>query len=119
MLTTHVEPGTNLVTIEFSGDLDAEEMTACRHELEKVQAEHGTLRILARYGDVELTHISPRAYWEDLKNVPLVRHVEKCAIVAHQRWIRTISDVAGKAIPGELRTFDWDDTDAARTWLTS
>lgn len=119
MLTTHVEPGSNVVEIEFSGDLHADEMAACRHELERVQAEHGTIRLLARYGDVSLTHITPHAYLEDLKNIPLVRHVERCAIVAHQRWVRAISDVGGRIIPGELRTFDWDQTDAARAWVSS
>ncbi|WP_040156998.1 SpoIIAA family protein [Mobilicoccus massiliensis] len=119
MLTTDVRPGTNLVTIEYSGALNADEMVACRAVLERVQEEHGTLRLLARYGEVDMTHIEPRAMWEDLKNIPLIRHVEKCAIVAHQDWLRTISDVAGRVLPCEVKTFHLDEYDAALTWVTS
>lgn len=117
MLTTHVEAGTNLVTIDFSGGLDAEEMKACRAVLEQVVAEHGSLRLLARYGDVDLLHIGPHAIWEDLKNIPIIRHVERCAIVAHQDWLRRISDVAGHALPGEIRTFDVGQEAEARAWI--
>ncbi|WP_169316330.1 STAS/SEC14 domain-containing protein [Mobilicoccus pelagius] len=118
-MTTQIEPGTNVVTIEVGGDLGADEMAACRRTLEEVEAEHGSLRLLARYGDVDLTRIAPRAYLEDLENVPLVRHVERCAIVAHQRWVRAVSELGGRIVPGELRTFDRGETDAARAWLLS
>ena len=117
MLTTHVEPGTNLVTIEYSGSLDAEEMKACRTVLEQVVAEHGSLRLLARYGDVDMRHIEPGAIWEDLKNIPIIRHVDRCPIVAHQDWLRRISDIAGHVIPGDLRTFDLNQEAEARSWV--
>lgn len=117
MLTTEVEAGTNLVTIEYSGSLDAEEMKACRRVLERVVDEHGSVRLLARYGEVDVRHIEPKAIWEDLKNIPVIRHVERCAIVAHQDWLRRISDLAGHAIPGEIRTFDTDQVEQARAWV--
>ena len=118
MLTTQVEAGTDLVIIDYSGALNADEMKACRAVLEQVVAEHGSLRLLARYGDVDLRHIEPQAIWEDLKNIPIIRHVERCAIVAHQDWLRRISDVAGHALPGEIRTFDVGQEAQARVWVT-
>lgn len=117
MLTTTPRPGTDLVTIEFSGGLDGGAMRACQETLVRVQREHGTLRLLAIYGDVDLRAMEPAALWEDLKNVPVIRHVERCAIVADQEWVRRVSTVAAPFVPGELRTFAPDELAAARAWI--
>lgn len=117
MLQTHVEPGTNLVRIDFAGSLDAESMTACRETLQRVVDQQGSLRLLGHYGAVDLRHIEPRAFWEDLKNVRLLPHIERCAIVADQAWLRHISDLFGPLLPCEVRTFDLDSEPEALAWL--
>lgn len=117
MLTTTLSPGTNVVTIEFDGHLDAAEMAACHDALEKVVAEYGTIRLLARYGEIDLRHVEPRALWEDLKNIPLIRHVDRCAIVANQDWVRKVSDAAAVVLPCEVKTYHVDELEAARAWV--
>ena len=118
MLEAHVTPGSNVVEIDCSGSIDADQMVRCRETLERAVAEHGKLRLLARYGEVDLRHSEARAFWEDLKNVPLIRHVERCAIVAEERWMRTISDVAGPILPCELRTFTPAQEAEAQAWVS-
>lgn len=117
MLTTHVHEGENLVEIDFGGALEADEMIACRQALQAVIAEHGNVRLLVRYGELHMTHSEPRAFWEDLKNASLIPHIERCAIVAHQRWLRTLSEVAGALVPTRIKTFDLDAEAEAAAWI--
>lgn len=119
MLRTQVEEGSNLVRIDFSGTLDADEMQACHAALQRVIDERGSLRLLGHYGAVDLRRIEPRAFWEDLKNVKLIPRIDRCAIVADQAWLRRISDALGPLLPCELRTFDLASQTEALAWLRS
>lgn len=117
MLTTQVQDSTNLVTIDYSGALDADELIAARQALKKVIEEHGTVRLLVRYGDIDMHHVELRALWEDLKNAALIGHIERCAIVADQQWLRVVSDAAGAVLPPQIETFSLCHYDTAREWV--
>lgn len=119
MLTTTHRQGTNIVEIEFEGALTAEAMKRCHDTLTAVVREHGSLRLLARYGAIDLHHVEPAAFWEDLKNTVLIPKLERCAIVADQAWVRAISDAVAPLLPGALRTYEPRQVSEARSWITN
>ncbi|GMA40241.1 STAS/SEC14 domain-containing protein [Mobilicoccus caccae] len=119
MLTTTVLGGTNIVEIEFSGHLEADAMAECHRTLQQTIDEHGSIRLLARYGEIDLRKIEPAAFWEDLKNTVLIPKIDRCAIVAEQGSLRRVSEVVGRVLPAEIRTFEPADDAQARLWVAS
>lgn len=117
MLTTVTRPGTDLVEIDFSGTPEADSMRAAHDELARVAEEHGSLRLLARYGDIDLRHMSPSAFWEDLKNVALLPRISRCAVVADQSWVRVLTDTVGRILPCEVKAFEREQEPEARRWV--
>lgn len=112
--------GENRLDIEFSGKLDSEDMKAAL-DLLIVQAkgiEHG--RMLYRIGDFDLPTLG--AIGVELSRLPelfrLIRHFDRAAVLADQRWIRAISEIEGILIPGlEIKAFEPRDEAAAEAWL--
>lgn len=104
MLTTTRIPGTALVEIDFAGPLDTASMAECHRILAEVIDEYGHARLLVRYDPLDLRHSEPAAFVEDLRNVVLIPKIERCAMVADQTWLRTLSDLSGKVLPIELRS---------------
>ena len=117
MLTSSTIEGTNIVTATYDGSLSAEEMDALRAELRNVKDEHGGVRMLLQYGQVDLGRIEPEAFWKDLKTAGMLGDVERCALVTDADWVETLGSVADRLAPFEVRTFGTDERDEAVAWL--
>jgi hypothetical protein len=117
MLTASVLERTNIVAARYDGSLSTDEMTALRRQIDAVVAEHGSARLLAEYGDVDLRRIEPGAVWEDLKTAGVLTDVDKVAIVAGLGWIRRLSEIAGAIAPVEVEVFDPAERFSAMSWL--
>ena len=119
MLTSSVTPGTNLVTITYDRSVGTDDMLAVRADLDKVLAEFGSLRLLVEYGTIDLGRIEVRALWEDMKMIGLLRRIEAAALVADQGWLRRVTELADRVLPGRLEVFPVAEREAARAWLSS
>ena len=112
--------GPNRVDIEFSGKLDSDEMKAALDELavKTEGVEHG--RMIYRVGDFKLPTISAMVI--EFSRLPsmfgLIRKFDRCAVLADQAWLKTISELEGALIPGlEIKGFALDEEAAAEAWL--
>ncbi|WP_072042069.1 SpoIIAA family protein [Nigerium massiliense] len=117
MLTTKVHEDTNLVTIDFDGALDADELRACQDAVRRVIERHGTVRIIERYRNIDWRGIDVGALWQDLKSVGLIGKVQRCAVLGDSPTLQRVTDAVGHLLPVELKTFDTDDFDAAFAWI--
>jgi hypothetical protein len=117
MLTAIPVPDTDVLEVTVDGAITADAMKSIRETLSVFIEAHEHPSILVVYG--ELGEIPPSAMLEDLKNTGLIKGLSRAAIVAHQRWLRTLTDLAKPFVPVEVRTFDEGDRDAALAWLTS
>ena len=110
----------NRIDIAFSGKLNSDEMRAALDELvEKSDGiEHG--RMLYRVGEFRMPTLA--AIGVELGRLPamfrMIRRFDRAAVLAEQDWIKTISELEGKLIPGlEIKAFRPDEEAAAEAWL--
>lgn len=62
--------------------------------------------------------ITPQALWEDLRRGwPVMNRIGRAAIVADQRWVSALTNVAKLFMPAPMKVFASHDIDAARRWL--
>ena len=48
----------------------------------------------------------------------LIRKFDRCAVLADQKWLKTISEIEGALIPGlDIKGFNTDEETAAGAWL--
>lgn len=114
--------GPNRIDIEFGGKLDSADMRQAIDELvgKSEGMEHG--RMLFRVGEYRLPTLGGIAvelarFYELFT---MIRRFDRAAVIADQKWIRTISEIEGTFFPGlEIKAFDPGDEDAAETWLGS
>lgn len=121
MLTGRPIPDTSIFEIEYSGRLDAADFERLRDELAAFlaapQAAGQPADVLARYADIELGGIQPKALWEDFRSIGLEREVRRAALLTDQGWLAGMARTAAMFIEPELKVFGADERDAAVAWL--
>lgn len=115
MLTTTRLPGTDLVEIDYDGELTAEEMRELHTLLDEVVDEQGRIRLLAVYGD--RGHVEPGALWEDLRMQRLTPRITKMAVLTDRRWFAAVARLVDAVGILDCRTFDPDEHEQALEWL--
>lgn len=69
--------------------------------------------------------VEARALWEDVKYSfsemgEITEKVDKMAFVTDKDWLKTLSEISYKLVPGiDFKVFDFDDADAAREWVSN
>jgi len=112
--------GPNRIDIEFSGKLDSDEMKTALDELVAGAREIENGRMLYRVGDFALPTIGAMVieFWRLPSMLGLIRRFDRCAVLADQKWLKTISEIEGALIPGvEIKGFGLDEEAAAEAWL--
>jgi hypothetical protein len=112
--------GQNRIDIEMSGKFDSADMRSAIANLE-LKCEHiNRGRMLYFVHDFEIP--TAGAVGVELKQMPqlfrTMRHFEKAAVVADEKWIRKLSEVEGALFPGlEVKAFETGKASEAETWL--
>lgn len=86
--------------------------------LDQALTEHHRLRMLVHIGP-GFDGFTPGAAWADMRLG--LRHwtgFDRIAVVTGSDWIENAVKVMGFALPGPVETFDLDELDEARRWLT-
>lgn len=115
-LTYATTEGTNLVTVAFAGDLEADQVDALRRHIEGVVAERGSVRLLLEYGSAG--KVEPKAIYEDLRNAEFVKKIDRAAIVSDASWLGGLTSIAKHFVPFDVKTFRPDEHGAALEWVT-
>ncbi len=108
-----------ILEIHMNGEITAEDyQNTLTPALEQALAEHDRVRLLVRIGP-GFEGYSAKAAWADAKLG--LRHwsgFERIAVVTDVDWIETLIGALGFVFPGPVDTFDLDELDDARRWLT-
>jgi hypothetical protein len=108
--------------IVMSGRLDSDGMRKALDEL--VEKSRGISNGRMLYDVVEYRLPTLSAITIEFARLPkmlgLIRQFSKAAVLTEKTWLKTISELEGKLIPGlEIRAFERDDRAAAVEWLES
>ena len=108
--------------IEMSGKLDSEGMAKALDEL--VEKSEGIENGKMLYDVIDYQLPTFGAITLELKRMPkmfgLIRRFSRAAVLSDKTWLKTISELEGKLIPGlEIKAFDREERAAAELWLES
>lgn len=119
MITVTPVTAEGILEIELSGTLTADDYRdTLIPAMDEAAASLGRLRLLLRFGG-DFSGFTARAAWADAKLG--MRHwsgFERIAVVTDTDWIENMVQVMGFVMPGAVETFDGDELDEARRWLT-
>ena len=112
----------NRLDIEMSGKLDSEGMAKALDELVEKSAGIENGKMLYDVIDYQLPTLG--ALTLELKRMPemfgLIKNFRWAAVLSDKTWLKTISELEGKLMPGlEIKAFDRDERAAAELWLES
>jgi hypothetical protein len=112
--------GPNRVDIELSGKLNSSEMKVALNELLDKTKDIRSGLMLYRITDFALPTVSAMAI--EFSRLPslfgLIRNFDRCAVLADQNWLKTISEIEGALIPGlEIKGFSLSEAAIAEAWL--
>jgi len=107
-----------IIELEVSGEITRDEILAVWARIDADLPATGKIKLIEIIGPIEGIELA--AMWEDFKHgLPMMARISHAAIVADQRWITAISNVAGAFTSAEIRTFGRDDVAAARAWIAA
>jgi len=117
-----IENGANRIDIELNGKLNSESMKVAIEDLlrSSMHIEHGTM--LYRIEEFDIPTFSALAM--ELSYLPqlfkLVRRFDRVAVLANESWVKKVSEIEGRLIPGlEIKAFGLNEKTKAENWLQS
>lgn len=113
--TTLITNPNNIVEIAVEGKITTESLEQVADKIKADIEKHGSIRLLEEFRSFE--GIDPIALWKDLKQVRLVDGISRVALVADQKWMRTLAEAAGSIVSAEVKSFERSRIEEARTWL--
>lgn len=120
MLTYHTDPEKRLIEVTLSGKVSREELRKTIEEIQEPFESWPEIRILKRIDSFD--GIEWRALVDDLKfvyqNLGNFKKIKKVAVVSDKEWIENLSEWLGPVFFGEVKTFENEDIESARSWLT-
>ena len=105
----------NLIVLEISGKINQGDYQFLNPILDKAVEDHGKLNMLMKIKDME--GFTPKAMWEDLKEVRHLADFNKIAIVGDNDWKKTFTKITNPLTPGEVKYFDFEEENLALQWL--
>jgi hypothetical protein len=112
----------NRLDIEMSGKLDSEGMAKALDEL--VEKSEGIENGKMLYDVIEYKLPTIDAIILEFKRMPkmfdFIKRFRRAAVLSDKTWLKTISELEGKLMPGlEIKAFDREERAAAELWLES
>ena len=112
----------NRLDIEMSGKLDSEGMAKALDEL--VEKSEGIENGKMLYDVIEYKLPTIDAIILEFKRLPkmfdFIKRFRRAAVLSDKIWLKTISELEGKLMPGlEIKAFDREQRAAAELWLES
>lgn len=109
-------PDDKVVEIRLDGRITREDYDGCIDKLQSFIDTHGTVKLIEIIDS--FTGFDPSTIWEGIKfDFRNIKHISHVAVVSDIGWISPASKAAGALISTQLRTFDMEHLDQARTWV--
>lgn len=106
-----------VIGVRLSGKVTGEDYALVLDPLiEGVLAENDKVSALVVYGDD--VDMSSGALWQDAKlGLKHPASWKRIALVSQRSWVDRLTPVISAMMPGEVRSFDPQEIEAAKTWL--
>jgi hypothetical protein len=120
MIEVMPESQGNLAGVKVSGKISAKEYEeVVIDRLDAIIKEHGKARFMW-YLDENFQGAEAGAIWDDTKfGFKHRNNFEKLALVGGSKWMDWLTNLSGKIISGEIKTFPRDQLQEAWNWLKS
>lgn len=116
-VTYNEDPTTRVVELTVSGRITRDDYDSVIDRIQTFIDAHDTIKLIEIIESFE--GFDPSVIWPGIKfDVKNVRHISHVAVVSDIGWIGPLSKAAGALVSTKLRTFDRDQLDAARAWIT-
>ena len=120
MITHHIDPENRLIELTINGKISKEDLKAALNALEDPFEKWSEIRLLKRIDSFEGMELKAMA--DDLKfaynNFGNLKKIRKAAVVTDKEWIEKITDWFKPLFPGEVKVFENEDIEKARSWLS-
>ena len=110
-------PDSNIAEIVIEGKVTESDFDRVIDQFKTDLKVHDNIRILEDVRSFE--GMDPMALWKDLKQVRLVDNISRVALVADQKWMRTLAEAAGSVVSAEVKSFERSQITEARAWLSA
>jgi hypothetical protein len=119
MIDVQEHPDSNIVEMNLSGSVTAQEFDDTLARLEAAIERRGRIRLLEIIGELDTPPIPWSKLWADVKfSFEHLSDVTHVAVVADQGWISAYVNMLNPLMKAELKAFKRAELDAARTWLS-
>ena len=119
MLDTYINEDNKIIELTISGSISREELQRTFKEIEEPIKTWDDYRVLKRVDS--FTGIEPMALFDDFKfafeNFAHFKNVKKIAVVTDKDWIQKLSEYSKLLVPAEVKVFENEEIEDARTWL--
>lgn len=119
MLSHYVDQKNHLIEVTISGKVTKEEFEKVIQEIQGPFETWPEIRLLKRVDSFEGIEFS--ALINDFKfffqNLGNLKKIKKTAVVTDKDWVENLSEWLGPIFSGEVRVFENEDIEKARTWL--
>jgi hypothetical protein len=119
MIDVQEHTDSNIVEMNLSGSVTAQEFDDTLARLEAAIERRGRIRLLEIIGELDTPPIPWSKLWADVKfSFEHLSDVTHVAVVADQGWISAYVNMLNPLMKAELKAFRRAELDAARTWLS-
>jgi hypothetical protein len=119
MIDVQEHPDSNIVEMNLTGSVTAQEFDDTLARLEAAIERRGRIRLLEIIGELDTPPIPWSKLWADVKfSFEHLSDVTHMAVVADQGWISAYVNMLNPLMKAELKAFKRAELDAARTWLS-
>jgi hypothetical protein len=110
----------NVMGVKFSGKATSREYEeVIIPAVEAIVQQHGKIRLMYMVDD-SFEGAEAGAWWDDTKlGIKHRNDFEKMALVGGPKWMEWLTNICGKLMSGESRTFSLEQTQEAWDWIKS
>ncbi len=108
----------NIIGFTIEGKISEGEIEAIGNLMEKKLQTHEKIRMLAEVNQLE-GYGSAKAFFEDMQySLKYWNKIEKAALVADQKWIDSLTNLADMVTEGDFKHFPKAERNIALQWIT-
>ena len=119
MLSHSTDPANHLLEVTINGKITRDDFVNLINTIETPLAEWSDIRVLKRID--KISGIEFGALVEDFKfawnNFKHIKKVKKVAVVTNLDWLENVSEALAGLFSIEVKVFEQDEMDQARSWL--
>ncbi|MCG6943177.1 MAG: STAS/SEC14 domain-containing protein [Thiohalocapsa sp.] len=118
MISVRQTPDSNIVEVEITDSITAQEFDDALAALKEAIGQHGHIRVLELVGELDTPPIPWNRFWADIKfGFEHLSDITHAAVVADQGWIATYVNMLNPLFKAEFKPFKHAELAAARAWL--